>query len=120
MSEEIEAIVAAQRRKNALAAQRRRLRLGSARKEAGRLASRFATVDPSVRAVILFGSVAEGTVRSERFDIDLAVDADEYLRLLLVAEESPFRVDLVDLRAVSAELRARIIERGVVLHGTIG
>lgn len=118
MTDEIARIVSAQRRRNSEAAVRRSARLEKARQEARRLARRFVEEDPSTKVVVLYGSVATGEVRTESFDIDLAVDADEYLRLIAVAEESAFRVDVVDLRALPEDSRERILRRGIVLHGT--
>ncbi len=118
MSDEIARIVSAQRRENQQAARRRAGLLEDARREATRLAARFVEEDPSIRLIVLFGSVATGNVRSDGFDIDLAVDADRYLSLVSAAEDGPFRVDVVDLRAVSAELRDRILKQGTVLYGT--
>jgi predicted nucleotidyltransferase len=118
VDKEIGLIVATQREENRQAALRRAARLSDARSEARRLAACFVERDPSTRSVILFGSVATGAVRTESFDIDLAVDADRYLELLVVAEDSPFRVDLLDLRSLPAESRENVVRSGVVLHGS--
>ena len=118
MSDEIGRIVTAQRRRNAEAVRRREARLQEAKREAARLASDFVAEDPSTRLVILFGSVATGRVRSDGFDIDLAVDADRFLRLVELAEDSEFRVDVVDLRTVSRGFRERVLSEGIALHGT--
>ena len=117
MSDEIARIVTAQKEKNARAAERRVRRLAEARHEAARLAEEFVRVDRTVRRVVLFGSVATGRVRSERFDIDLAVEADDYFSLLRAAELSSFRVDVVDLRSASTGFARRVLDRGVVLYG---
>lgn len=116
MDNEIARIVAAERRRSARAAERRKLRLAAARNEAERLAERMAKADPTLTAVVLFGSVASGSVRSDRFDIDLAVDADDYLHLRTIVEESAYVVDLVDLRSVSSAFRERILQTGIVLY----
>ena len=119
MSDEIDRIVSAQRKKNARAAERRTRLLKEARKEAERLANRLAEEDSSTRVVLLFGSVAAGSVRSERFDIDLAIDADDYLQLRSVVDESRFDVDLVDLRSVTERFREHIGNKGIVLYGSL-
>ena len=93
--------------------------LKEVREEAERLAKRLAAEDASTRVVLLFGSVAKGSVRSERFDIDLAIDADNYLQLLPIVAESRFEVDLVDLRSVSERFREQIRNNGVVLYGSL-
>lgn len=63
---------------------------------------------------------AAGTVRSERVDIDLALEGGEYLSLMRVAEESPFSVDLVDLDTVSKRFRRMVETRGVILYDARG
>jgi len=116
MDDEIRRIVEAERGRLAEAVARRTERLAHARDEARRLAARFAEAEPSLRRVILFGSVTTGRPRSDRFDIDLAVDADRLGELLCIADESELPVDLVDLQSVSSSLRRVIEERGAVLY----
>lgn len=116
MDSELRKIVDSERKRNRAGAARRRARLQAARREARRLARRFREEDPGLRRIILFGSVASGRVRSESFDIDLAVEAEEYLRLVAVAEKSSFSVDVVDLQSVSQGFRDRIEASGVLLH----
>lgn len=73
------------------------------------------------RTVVGFGSRATGAARPWS-DLDLAILGDERLPLIVMArlasdlEEStlPFRVDLVDWAAASAEFKARIA--GVIVH----
>jgi predicted nucleotidyltransferase len=117
MTEEIRKIVQAERRRASEAAARLARRLDEARAEARRLAARFAIEEPSLRRVILFGSVATGRVRADGFDIDLAVDADRLGSILCAAEGSEFAVDLLDLRSASSRLRRVIEEKGVLLYG---
>ena len=116
MDDEIRRIVDSERTRSRLAASRLAALLERARTEAGRLAERFAREEPSLKRVILFGSVAAGRVRSERFDIDLAVEADRLGSLLCIAEESEFRVDLLDLSSTSESFRRIVQERGITLH----
>jgi predicted nucleotidyltransferase len=118
--EEIKKIIDAERERSRRGRARIEKRLSDARTEAGRLAHRLAEADPAVRRVFLFGSVASGRVRSERFDIDLAVEGGDHLQLLRRAEESPFSVDLVDLDDVSEGFRRMVEERGVCLYDARG
>lgn len=105
------------RARNARERARTRKRAEAARAEAGRLAAAIASDDPSVRAVILFGSLAEGEPSHEGFDIDLAIVGGDVLRAMALTEESTFRVDLVDLDRVPDGVRSRILERGMVMSG---
>jgi predicted nucleotidyltransferase len=91
-------------------------RLRRARDEARRLTEAFRAADPEIGRVVLFGSVATGDVGSREFDIDLAVHSREYLRLVSVVLDSPFRVDLVDLDAVREPMRRAIERDGKVLY----
>lgn len=71
--------------------------------------------------IYLFGSCAAGTARRSS-DIDIAVDTREPLppNLLVTVverlEEStiPFEVDVVDLRTVSPDFRAKVLREGVL------
>jgi len=92
------------------------VRITEAQKEAQKLTERFREIDPGIKKVILFGSLAESTVRSENFDIDLAVESDRYLQMVSVALDSKFKVDLVELGAVPESIRRRILEKGRILH----
>ena len=46
-----------------------------ARKEVDRLMAAFKEVDPELQTVILFGSPPEDRIRSEQFDIDMAISS---------------------------------------------
>ena len=109
-------IIQAERRRNAEGRRRAAERLERARAEARRLAGRFAEEDRDVRKVILFGSVAEGTVRDESFDIDLAVEGGDHLKLIRLAEESEFKVDVVDLDTVSPAFDEMVERFGTVIY----
>ena len=71
---------------------------------------------PAGTQVMVFGSRAGGACKPWS-DLDLALDAGELLPLALLAElaeafaESPlpWKVDLLDLNAVSDEFRAKVI-----------
>lgn len=90
-------------------------RAEAARHEARALAERILQEDAEVRAVILFGSLAEGEPRRLDFDIDLALDGGDVFKALDAVEGSTFRVDIVRLDKVPQHLRSRITERGVLL-----
>ena len=90
-------------------------RAAAAREEAARLAARIARADPAVRAVYLFGSLAAGTPRSVRFDIDLAIDGGDVYAAEAVAEESAFACDVVSLERLPDHVQTRIRSTGTVL-----
>ena len=56
----------------------------SAQEELKKLLAGFLEIDPGLRKVILFGSLAREAVKSVNFDIDLAVQCsgDKFLRLI--------------------------------------
>jgi predicted nucleotidyltransferase len=95
-----------------------RTRADAARIEAQRLALAIHKADPHVRAVLLFGSLAEGGPRRLDFDIDLALDGGDVYKALDLTESSPFDVDVVRLDLLPEHLRARIRARGVILSGS--
>ena len=57
---------------------------------------------------VLFGSVADGSVRNLNFDIDLAIVEGDLFRAVEIADQSPFVVDLIDYSNCPAHLRANI------------
>ena len=74
---------------------------------------------PSVK-IYLFGSRAAGK-HQERSDIDIALDAGKELALVDVGEiknmlnESniPYQIDIVDIHAVSPQMKANILTKGI-------
>lgn len=92
------------------------IRVSKAMNEAWSLTKRFREIDLQLKRVILFGSLAEGTVTSENFDIDLAVESDRYLQLVAIALDSEFKVDVVELGSLPKAVRKRVLDRGKVLH----
>lgn len=68
-----------------------------------------------VNRLVLFGSLAEGTVRSEQFDIDLAYEGGDDTLCLSVAETSSFSVDLVDYTLLPPHVQERVDRLGKVL-----
>jgi predicted nucleotidyltransferase len=90
-------------------------RYDAALEEARHLARRIKEMDSSVRSVILFGSMAEGLPRNPDFDIDIALDGGDAYRAMDVTEESPYEVDVVELRLLPPHVRKRILAKGIVL-----
>jgi predicted nucleotidyltransferase len=114
--DEIAKIITAEKKRYREAQERIRKRLDKARSEAKRLASRFVEEQPSIKKVILFGSVAAGNVRNDWFDIDLGVIGGDSFELFMIAEDSEFKVDVVDLQSASPKFRELAESRGVVLY----
>jgi predicted nucleotidyltransferase len=115
--EEIHRIAEATNRRNRRARERAG-RAIAARKEAAwkevrRLVQEFQALDPELRRVVVFGSLATGRLKRVEFDIDMAVDSDRYLALLGPALDSPFKVDLVDLPQARSHIREAILRDGV-------
>ena len=46
--------------------------------EVDRLVARFRAIDPDLRRIVLFGSLAHGVPRKPDFDIDLSLEGVEY------------------------------------------
>jgi predicted nucleotidyltransferase len=92
------------------------LRRSAAFEQIQRLVTRFREVDPEIRVIILFGSLATGFLRNHHFDIDIAVDSDHYWDLLGIALDQPIPVDLTDLPQISEHIRSRIQAEGTVLY----
>ena len=72
--------------------------------------------DPSIRKIVFFGSVATGTVRDLEFDIDIALSGERLFKLAAWGEDQSVPVDVVDYDALTAEFRAEVDRRGVVLY----
>lgn len=90
-------------------------RMQRARSEAQRLAERIKASDSAVRAVYLFGSVAEGSASRIDFDIDLALEGGDTYKALDLTETSDFEVDVVALARLPTHVRERILDRGILL-----
>lgn len=112
----LQKIIDATNTRNRVAKEKLKLRIDEALTEAKRLAALFTEKDPSLQKVVLFGSLAEETVRSEEFDIDLAVVSDDIIRLMNIAEDSRFPVDVADLERLPEPIRRRVEERGKILY----
>ncbi|MCF7929638.1 MAG: nucleotidyltransferase domain-containing protein [Spirochaetales bacterium] len=85
-----------------------------AKREARRLAGRLVR-EAGVSGVILFGSLAEGTVYRREFDIDLAIEGGDEYRAVAIAEGCAFPVDVCDYDDLPETLRKRIDIYGIRL-----
>ena len=85
-------------------------------REARRLVDVFKKIDKHLGRIVLFGSLAENSVRNENFDIDLSFEGREYYRCVSEAIKSDFKVDLVDYRACADHIREEIDTKGIVLY----
>lgn len=101
------------RQTEALADRKRR-----AHQEVLTLIGKFREADPTIGAIILFGSLARDDVSSPDFDIDLAVrcSAAGFLAIVCIALDSPFSVDVIDLSAAGDRILASIARDGVTLY----
>ena len=82
------------------------------------LVEKFRAADPGISKIILFGSLARDDVRFPDFDIDLAVvsSGESFLKLVAIALDSPFSVDVVDLSTADDRIRTAVAREGVVLY----
>lgn len=117
MDDKLRAIVEAERRRNREAERRLAERLALARREARRVAAELARIDPGIREIWLFGSVATGRIGRDDFDIDLAVLGGDVISLYARLPNSEFEVDLVDLDSVGERFGDMIYRRGERLYG---
>ena len=116
MSEfDAESYAAAWRERNKNEKARIKARMSSALNEAKRL-SKILTDKAGIEKVILFGSLAENTVRDENFDIDLAISGGSRIKAQEIIEKSPFKVDILEYEDAPAHIRKRIDENGVLLQ----
>ena len=73
-------------------------------------------IDPELSKIILFGSLATDSVRSEDFDIDLAVSSERIFKIAAWSEDQDLPLDVVDLDALSPDFRRVVEEEGTVLY----
>jgi len=108
-----DAINARNRRARADLERELRERIAAAHREIDRLVASFLSIDPALRRVVLFGSLAREGAKRLDFDIDLAVDTDRYMELLDPALDSEFTVDLVDIRTASPYIMQSVERDGI-------
>ncbi len=87
-------------------------------REISRLIGRFQQIDPSLKRIILFGSLVEDTIRSENFDIDLSFEGREYYLCAAETLNSPFKIDLVDYDTCISHIKDEIDTKGIVVYGS--
>ena len=82
------------------------------------LVGKFLLVDSGIIKIILFGSLARDDVSSLNSDIDLAVScsSEHFLMLVAHAQDSPFKVDLVELSTADNRIKDAIAREGMVLY----
>jgi predicted nucleotidyltransferase len=114
--EKLRAIAAETNRQNRLEKERIEKRIEKAREFLATLVAEFLRIDPDIKKIVLFGSLAEGTVSREGFDIDIAVSSEGYLKLAAWCLNQPFTIDCIDLESASSHIAERIDERGEVLY----
>ena len=114
--EKLARIAANLNRENRLEAQRTKEKIRTAHQEVRRLVAQFLEIDPAIETIVLFGSLAEDTVFSIDFDIDLAVSSEKYLQLVGCGLKSSFRVDVVDLDHVAHPIKSSIDKYGKILY----
>ena len=85
-------------------------------KEIEKLKEDFLNIDENIDKIILFGSLAENSIESIDFDIDLAVRSDKYYQLTAAALKSEFKVDVVDLDNVHERIKQSILKYGKVIY----
>jgi len=99
---------------------RRARRIREREKRAGAflptLVRAFRDIDPDIERIVLFGSLARGGVRTEHFDIDVAVRSGRYLRLVAWALDQEFKIDVIDLDDARECIAERIRSEGQVLY----
>lgn len=72
-------------------------RAGRARAFLPVLVSAFCQIDPDIRKILLFGSLAKGMPDREGFDIDIGVRSSRYLRLVAWALDQEWKIDVVNI-----------------------
>jgi predicted nucleotidyltransferase len=118
--QDLSSLIGAMNRKNRIERKAREIRLRkkieAAFDEIERLLILFRETDPGLKRVILFGSLGENRVKNENFDIDLAVEGQEFARCVAIALDSSFKVDLVDPEDLPSAVRSHILQNGKVVY----
>ena len=115
----IEAIAAAENRRNA--AHRRSLerRRDALRSEALRLVPLLLKCDPGITRILLFGSVLPRRRLRADSDLDLAVEGcTRFSECLRLVEQSDWPVDLVEWETLSEPFRNVVARDAEVLYGS--
>jgi len=112
----LESIVARQKRENARYQREVDARVRKARRFIQSVPAALLRLDPALRRIVLFGSLASGAVNRLGFDIDLAVDSDRYLRIVDWSLDQPWRIDVIDLSAIDEAFIHEIENKGKMLY----
>ena len=99
------------RSRNELEKKRAGERAKEALKEARRIAASLVQ-EAGVEKVVLFGSLAEGNVRDEKFDIDIAVWGGNWSKAQGIGENSSFKIDIVEYDYLPPHIKKRIDRKG--------
>lgn len=91
-------------------------RISRAAEEVKRVKKDFLKIDKGIEKIILFGSLAEESIESINFDIDIAVKSEKYYQLVGRALQSEFKIDVVDLDSVHERIKKNIIQYGKVIY----
>lgn len=115
----IEAIAAAENRRNAVHRRDLARRREALRSEARRLVPLLLECDPAITRIRIFGSVLPGRRLRPDSDLDLVVEgATRFSECLRVVEESEWPVDVVEWETLSEPFR-RVVDRDAeVLYGS--
>ena len=81
-----------------------------------RIRDAFLEIDPDMRRLVLFGSLAKGLPNHEDFDIDVAVSSSRYLRLVAWALDQEWKVDVIDLDGIAGTFLEDIEDQAEVLY----
>ena len=94
------------------------IRKTQADEEIRTLVGKFLSLDPTITKIILFGSLARDDVSSPDFDIDLAVSCsgENFLALVALALDSPFKVDVVELATADSRIKSAVVREGIVVY----
>jgi predicted nucleotidyltransferase len=94
------------------------IRKGQALEEVQALVGKFLLADSGITKIILVGSLARDDVSSLDSDIDLAVACsnEHFLALVAIAQDSPFKVDLVELSTADNRIKDAIAREGMALY----
>ena len=94
------------------------IRKGQALEEVQALVGKFLLADSGITKIILFGSLARDDVSSLDSDIDLAVSCsgEHFLMLVAIAQDSPFKVDMVELSTADNRIKDAIAREGMALY----
>jgi predicted nucleotidyltransferase len=80
------------------------------------LVDSFRMIDPEIKKIVLFGSLAKSVPRREDFDIDVAVRSEKYFSLVAWALKQEWKIDVVDLDELEGTSLDEIESRGITLY----